>query len=75
MAAEREAERAERLAQQEKMAEIVRFMQRIGAQTGVTLPAALLAPPPPPPVAATPVSVNVYCFRFCFASIISTFLD
>jgi hypothetical protein len=74
MAARLEAERAEREAQQQRMADILQYMQSFGAHTGLPVPPGLFAPPLTPP-AATPVSMNIYCFRLCFACMTSTFLD
>ena len=57
---EREAERAEREADQQRMAEILQYMQSLGAATGVAPSPSLFAPsppppPPPPPHYSTPV--------------------
>jgi hypothetical protein len=71
MAAQLEAERE---AQQQRMAGILQYMQSLGAHTGLPMPPGLFTPPPTPP-AATPVSMNVYYFRLCFACMTSTFLD
>jgi hypothetical protein len=59
-------ERAEREAQERRMVDLIQFMFRMGAQTGLQMPPMLFAPPPPP-VAPTPMSMNFYCFRLCFA--------
>ena len=48
------------------MADLIQFVSRMGAQTGLQMPPTLFAPPQPP-VAHTPVSMNFYCFRLCFA--------
>ena len=55
---------AEREAKQRRMAEILQYMQSLGAATGVVLPPSLFIPPPPPPPPppphdSTPVSINV----------------
>lgn len=56
---------AHRQAQQEKMAEILQFMQTLGAAAGVTPPPGLFAPPPPPPHQfSTPVSMHVLVYMF-----------
>ena len=60
---EREAERAEREAEQQRMAEILQYMQSLGAATGVLPPPSLFAPPPPPQN-STPVSINVLVCMF-----------
>ena len=62
---EREAKRAEREAEQQRMAEILQYMQSLGATTGVLPPPSLFAPPPPPPPQnSTPVSINVLVCMF-----------
>ena len=62
---EREAEGAEREADQQRMAEILQHMQSLGAATGVLPPPSLFAPPPPPPPQnSTPVSINVLVCMF-----------
>jgi hypothetical protein len=59
MSAEREAER---LAEQQRMREILAYMESLGATTGVALPASLFSPPPPPPPDpfSTPVSMDKF---------------
>ena len=58
MMAEREAERAARLADQKRMAEMFQYMQSLGAEQG-------FAPPPPlfptidPALFHTPVSIKI----------------
>ena len=58
MMAERESERAARLADQQRMAEMFQYMQSLGAAQG-------FAPPPPlfpavdPAVFHTPVSIKI----------------
>jgi hypothetical protein len=66
MQAQLAAERAEREAQEMKMADLIQFVSRMGAQNGLQLPTTLYAPPSTP-AAPTPVSMNVYYFRLCFA--------
>ena len=75
MAAQLEAERAERQAQ--RLMDITEFLQGLGQRVGFSLPAGLLVPPPPPRPAApaTPVSMKVVYFHLCFACMASTFLD
>ena len=77
MAAQLEAERAERQAQAQSLTDITEFLQGLGQRVGFSLPAGLLVPPlPPRPAApATPVSMKVFYFRLCFACMASTFLD
>ena len=59
-----EAERkAEWEAEQRRMAEIIQYMQSLGAATGVVLPPSLFAPPPPPHY-STPMSINVLVCMF-----------
>jgi hypothetical protein len=61
MRAEREAKR---LAEQQRMREILAYMESLGAATGVAPPASLFSPPPPPPPPpdpfSTPVSMNKF---------------
>ena len=75
--AEREADRAERQAQAQRLTDITEFLQGLGQRVGFSLPAGLLVPPPPPcpTAAATPVSMKDFYFRLCFACMASTFLD
>ena len=54
---------AEWEAEQRRMAEILQYMQSLGAATGVVLPPSLFAPPPPPQY-STPVSINVLVCMF-----------
>jgi hypothetical protein len=68
MAAEREADRqrmaameAQREAEQRQMAEVLQYMQSLGAHKGLAPPPGLFAPPPPPPE-ATPMSVLLSMF-------------
>ena len=77
MAAQLEAERAERLAQAQRLTDITEFLQGLGQPVGFSLLAELLVPPPPPRPAATatPVSMKVFYFCLCFACMASTFLD
>ena len=77
MAAQLEAERAERQAQAQRLMDITEFLQGLGQRVGFSLPAGLLVPPPPPrpATAATPVSIKLFYFRLCFACMASTFLD
>ena len=52
-------------AEQRRMAEILQYMQSLGAATGVAPPPSLFAPPPPPPPHySTPVSINVLVCMF-----------
>jgi VIT1/CCC1 family predicted Fe2+/Mn2+ transporter len=55
----------EREAEQRKMAEILQFIQSLGAAIGVAPPPTLFAPPMPPH-ATTPVSINVLVCMFMF---------
>ena len=56
---------AEREAEQRRMAEILQYMQSLGAATGVAPPPSLFAPPPsPPPHYSTPMSINVLVCMF-----------
>ena len=54
---------AEREAEQRRMAEILQYMQSLGAATGVVPPPSLFAPPPPPHY-STPVSINILVCMF-----------
>ena len=52
-------------AEQRRMAEILQYMQSLGAATCVVPPPLLFAPPPPPPPHySTPVSINVLVYMF-----------
>ena len=65
MQAKMERVEAEREAEQRRMAEILQYMQSLGAATGVVLPPSLFAPPPPPPPHySTPVSINILVCMF-----------
>ena len=65
MQAKMERVEAEREAEQQRMAEILQYMQSLGAATGVLPPPSLFAPPPPPPPQnSTPVSINVLVCMF-----------
>ena len=60
-----ESKRAEREAEQQRMAEILQYMQSLGAATGVLPPPSLFAPPPPPPPHySTHMSINVLVSMF-----------
>ena len=51
-------------AEQRRMAEILQYMQSLGAAMGVVPPPSLFTPPPPPHY-STPVSINVLgCMLF-----------
>jgi hypothetical protein len=58
--------RAERLAEQQRMREILAYMESLGAATGVAPPASLFSPPRPPPPPpppdpfSTPVSMDMF---------------
>ena len=58
MQAKMERVEAEREAEQQRMAEILQYMQSLGTATGVVPPPSLFAPPPPPHY-STPVSINI----------------
>ena len=75
--AERKAEQAEWQAQAQRLTDITEFLQGLGQRVGLSLPPGLLVSPPPsrPAAAATPVSMKVFYFRLCFACMTSTFLD
>ena len=65
MQAKMERVEAEREAEQRRMAEILQYMQSLGAATGVVPPPSLFAPlPPPPPQNSTPVSIIVLVCMF-----------
>jgi len=65
MQAKMERVEAEREAEQQRMAEILQYMQSLGAATGVVPSASLFAPPPPPPPHySTPVSINILVCMF-----------
>ena len=57
-AQERQRE-ADQLAHQQQMADMIAFLQSVGAQTGVALPATLLAPRQPSHVFTTPINTPV----------------
>lgn len=59
LATERAEREAERETQERRMADLIQFVSRMGAQTGLQMPPTLFAPPQPP-VVATPVSMNFY---------------
>ena len=61
MQAKMERVEAEREAEQRRMAEILQYMQSLGAATGVVPPPSLFAPPPH---YSTPVSINVLVCMF-----------
>jgi hypothetical protein len=75
MALQLHDERAQREAQAQQLADIMQFLQGLGQHTGFSLPLGLFAPRPPPPLVfhATPVSMQLYCFRLFFACMTSTF--
>jgi hypothetical protein len=56
--AEREAERVARLADQQRMAEMFKYMQSLGAAQGFTLPPPLF-PVVDPTLFHTPVSIKI----------------
>ena len=65
MQAKMERVEAEREAEQRRMAEILQYMQSLGAATGAVPPLSLFAPPPPPtPHYSTPVSINILVCMF-----------
>ena len=56
---------AEREAEQRRMADILQYIQSLGAATGVVPPPSLFAlPTPPPPHYSTPMSINVLVCMF-----------
>jgi hypothetical protein len=61
MSAEREAER---LAEQQRMREILAYMESLGTATGVAPPALLFSPPRPPPPPPDPFSTPVSMDKF-----------
>ena len=63
MQAKMERVEAEREAERRRMAEILQYMQSLGAATDVAPPPSLFAPPPPPHY-STPVSINVLVCMF-----------
>ena len=63
MQAKMERVEAEREAEQRRMAEILQYMQSLGAATGVVPPPSLFAPPPPPHYSIL-VSINVLVCMF-----------
>jgi hypothetical protein len=56
---------AEREAEQRRFADILQYMQSLGAAQGMPPPPGLFALPPPPG-ATTPVSMNVSGYMFMF---------
>ena len=65
MQAKMERVEAEREAEQQRMADILQYMQSLGAAMGVVLPPSLFAPPqPPPPHYSTHVSINFLVCMF-----------
>ena len=65
MQAKMERVEAEREAEQRRMAEILQYMQSLGAATGVVPPPSLFTPPTPPPSHySTPVSINILVCMF-----------
>ena len=65
MQAKMERVESEREAEQQRMVEILQYMQSLGAATGVVPPPSLFAPPPPPPHHySTSVSINVLVCMF-----------
>ena len=63
MQAKMERVEVEREAEQWRMAEILQYMQSLGAAMGVVPSPSLFAPPPPPHY-STPVSINVLVCMF-----------
>ena len=63
MQAKMERVEAEREAEQRRMAEILQYMQSLGAATGVVPPPSLFSPPPPPHY-STPVGINILVCMF-----------
>ena len=63
MQAKMERVEAEWEAEQQRMAEILQYMQSLGAATGILPPPSLFAPPPPPQN-STPMSINVLVCMF-----------
>ena len=51
---------AEREAEQQRMTEILNYMQSLGTTTGVAPPASLFAPTRPPDQFSTPVSMHKF---------------
>ena len=68
MKAKMERVAAEREAEQRRMAEILQYMQSLGAATGVAPPPSLFAPPPPPHY-STPVSINILVCMFMLSGV------
>ena len=65
MQAKMERVEAEWEAEQRRMAEILQYMQSLGAATGVVPPPSLFAPPPTPPLHySTLVSIDVLVCMF-----------
>ena len=67
MAAQLEAERAERQAQAQRLTDIMEFLQGLGQRVGFSLPAGLLVPPPPPRPAAATTPMSMKFFTFAYA--------
>jgi hypothetical protein len=57
---ERRQRVAEREASEQRMRDILNYMQTLGAATGVAPPASLFTPPPPPDPFSTPVSMDKF---------------
>jgi hypothetical protein len=55
---------AERLAEQQRMREILAYMESLGAAMGVALPASLFSPPRPPPPPPDPFCTPVSMDKF-----------
>jgi hypothetical protein len=55
---------AERLAEQQRMKEILAYMESLGAATGVAPPASLFSPPRPPPPPPDPFSTPMSMDKF-----------
>ena len=63
MQAKMERVEAEWEAEKQRMAEILQYMQSLGAAMGVAPPPSLFAPPPPPHY-STPMSINILVGMF-----------
>ena len=70
MAAQLEAERAERLAQAQRLTDIMEFLQGLGQHVGFSLPTGLLVPPLPPRPAAAATLVSMKVFTFACALLV-----